>query len=169
MKRSLFILPALAVALAALTVAVAPLSPARAAATQVTYAASGAYAPTYSCVGEPCVLTVTGYQFTGDLSCASCTPSAGSFSTGLTITKFYPPNPCRAKVIDGTLSVVWNDSSTSTATLSGHWQDSKAIVLTGTWTGGTRLYPPAPIKLLLHPPSPCNPGAFDGTLVFSPT
>jgi hypothetical protein len=73
--------------------------------------------------------------------------------------------------VQGTVEVTWADHTTTTASLAGYFAKRKdQYVLKVTVTGGTNaFYVPGPASkgFLNHPPSPCSPGSFAGSLKFS--
>jgi hypothetical protein len=103
-------------------------------------------------------------------NCASGAPTAGSFAIGLTGSTLHPPSPCISKKVQGTVEVTWTDHTTTTASLAGHFARRKdGYVLEMTVTGGTNaFYVPGSVSkgFVNHPPSPCSPGSFAGSLRF---
>jgi hypothetical protein len=75
------------------------------------------------------------------------------------------------KTVSGVLDMTWGDGTTSSATVSGKFRDSKALSLAVTFSATDAVYPSAPVTILLSnfPPSPClakaNP--ITGTLAIS--
>jgi hypothetical protein len=145
---------------------------AQAASSKMTYSASGSYA-TNDCSHEiDCTPT---YGYTGGSTCTkNCLPGAplsGTIAINLTGSTSHPPGPCLSKKIQGSLEVVWADKTTTTASITGKYNKKQAgYSLKVTVTGGTNTFmPPGPAKkgFVSHPPSPCNPGSFAGSVVFS--
>jgi hypothetical protein len=137
-----------------------------------TYGASGAYAAN-DCTNQIDCTTTIGYA--GSATCApNCiagAPTEGTLAISLTATPFHPPSPCFAKLVEGTLEVVWSDATTTTASLTGKARGNKGYALQITITGGTNPFFPSgrPSKgFVSHPPSPCSPGAFTGSLALRP-
>jgi len=110
----------------------------------------------------------------GMVSTASAPPGApasGIFTLGISQFSTFPPSPCRAKTVSGTLRVSWTDGRTTTATVNGRFHDSKPILyLSGTTDASSTAYPPSPMNSVLvnFPPSPCvaATNAITGTLTF---
>jgi hypothetical protein len=109
----------------------------------------------------------------GTATCEACVagePTSGNFTITLGV-QTYPPSPCRVRSVAGTLEILWNDDSTSSATVSGKFRDSKALSLTGAFDAADAVYPGDPLKILLEnfPSNPClsatNP--ITGTLAIS--
>ena len=132
------------------------------------YSASGAYGAN-DCTNQIDCTTTIGYA--GSASCApNClagAPTEGTIAISLTATPFHPPGPCVAKLVEGTLEVQWSDATTTTASITGKARGNKGYALQITITGGTNpfLPPGRPSKgFVSHPPSPCTPGAFTGSL-----
>src|SRR5438128_9249795 len=70
----------------------------------------------------------------------------------------FPPSPCRVKSVSGTLEVLWDNGSTSTATVSGRLRRSTdTLILTGSFFPSDPIYPTDPFKVGLNnfPPNPC--------------
>jgi hypothetical protein len=98
-------------------------------------------------------------------------PTSGTFTLALSQINTFPPNPCRAKTVSGTLRVDWTDGRTTTASLSGRFHDTKPILyVSGTTDAGSTAYPPSPIRggLVNFPPSPCDAAtnSITGTITF---
>ena len=109
----------------------------------------------------------------GTATCSVCIdgkPASGDFAISLVVQTF-PPSPCKVKAVSGVLDMTWADGTTSSATVSGKFRDSKALSLAGTVSPTDAVYPSAPVTILLsnYPPSPClaatNP--ITGTLALS--
>lgn len=84
----------------------------------------------------------------------------------------YPPDPCRVKSVSGTLSITWDDATTTTVPVSGHFHDgSSTLILKGTASADSTRYPTDPMKTVLNnfPPSPCNAATNDITGTFTVT
>jgi len=139
--------------------------------TLVSYVASGSYA-TSQCENQ--IDCSPAYSYSGSSSCtkncASGAPSAGSFVLSLTGSALHPPSPCISAKVQGSVEVTWTDHTTTSASLTGHFAKSKdEYVLKVTVTGGTNpFFVPGPASkgFLNHPPSPCSPGSFAGSLRF---
>jgi hypothetical protein len=98
-------------------------------------------------------------------------PASGTFTLALSQINTFPPNPCRAKSVSGTLRVSWTDGRTTSATLSGRFHDSTPVLyLSGSTDASSTAYPPAPIRgvLVNFPPSPCvaATNSITGTITF---
>jgi hypothetical protein len=99
---------------------------------------------------------------TGDATCSVCYPLApvfGSLSLDLPIITTFPPSPCKVKTISGTLSVSWDSSLVSTASVSGRFVDDKPILtLAGSFSATDPVFASHPLKIVLNnfPPSPCT-------------
>jgi len=68
---------------------------------------------------------------TGSATCTACLPgdpAAGTFTLNLPTITTYQPNPCRIKTMSGTLIINWNNGTTSTAIVSGHFDQSQPIL-----------------------------------------
>jgi len=110
----------------------------------------------------------------GTVSTASAPPGApatGSFTLDISQVNAFPPSPCRAKTIAGTLRVSWTDGRTTSATVNGRFHDSKPILyLSGTTDASSTAFPPSPMNgvLVNFPPSPCvaATNAITGALTF---
>jgi hypothetical protein len=154
---------ALALVLAATAQATSP---------KISYNASGSY-ETNDCSHQIDCAPTYGYAGSSSCSknCLSGAPSAGSFAISLTGSSLHPPSPCISKKVQGSVEVTWPDSSTTTASLTGAFNKRKVgYVLKVTVTGGTNTFfapGPASKGFVSHPPSPCNPGSFAGSLTFS--
>ena len=95
----------------------------------------------------------------GTATCSVCIdgkPASGDFAISLVVQTF-PPSPCKVKAVSGVLDMTWADGTTSSATVSGKFRDSKALSLAGTVSPTDAVYPSAPVTILLsnYPPSPC--------------
>jgi hypothetical protein len=95
----------------------------------------------------------------GTATCRICIagkPPTGNVVISLGVQTF-PPNPCRVKTVSGTLDVSWADGTTSTATVSGKFKDSKSLSLSGTFDSTDPTYPGLPAAIVLNnfPPNPC--------------
>jgi len=98
-------------------------------------------------------------------------PASGSFSLAVSQVNAFPPNPCRAKTIAGTLRVTWTDGRTTTATVNGRFHDTKPVLyLSGTADASSTAYSAGPLAgvLVNFPPNPCvaATNAITGTLTF---
>ena len=98
-------------------------------------------------------------------------PASGSFTLAISQVNTFPPNPCRAKTVAGTLRVSWADGRTTTATVSGRFHDTKPILyLSGTTDASSTAFPPNPMTgvLVNYPPNPCvaAANAITGTFTF---
>jgi hypothetical protein len=109
----------------------------------------------------------------GTATCSVCIagkPTSGDFAI-TTIVQTFPPSPCKVKAVSGTLDMTWSDGTTSSATVSGKFRDSKSLSLSGIFSATDAVYPSDPVTILLSnfPPSPClaatNP--ITGTLAIS--
>ncbi len=125
------------------------------------------------CTGIECDTFTARYDYLGDGDCVSCQPGSppirGSFSLTLFGERFLPPNPVRPKSGTGTLSVLWADSTTTTATYSFKARDSKVYSLTGKVTGGTnsRFAAGTAVDGLVGlPPNPVEPGETSAAVRF---
>jgi hypothetical protein len=154
--------------LATITLALT-VAPGAQAASKALYSTSGRYA-TNDCSHEiDCVPT---YGFAGGSACTknclSGAPSEGTLAINLSGSTLHPPGPCISKTVQGNLDIVWSDSTTTTASITGKFSGKKGgYTLKVTVTGGTnKAIPPGPpLKgFVSHPPSPCSPGSFAGTL-----
>lgn len=107
----------------------------------------------------------------GTATCSVCIPgkpTSGNFTISTDVQTF-PTDPCKVKSVSGTLDMTWSDGSTSTASVSGKFHDSKALSLAGSFYPVDPIWPTDPLTVLLNnfPPSPClaatNPitGALD--------
>jgi hypothetical protein len=160
------------VTLAVLALTLAFATGAQAKSSKIVYSASGSYT-TNDCSHEiDCTPT---YGYTGGSSCTkNClpgAPSTGTFAINLTGSPFHPPGPCLSKKVQGFVEVVWEDKTTTTASITGKYSKQKAgYSLKVTVTGGTNKFmPPGPPAkgFVSHPPSPCSPGSFAGSLAFN--
>jgi hypothetical protein len=158
--------------LALLALALALATSAQATSSKISYSASGSYA-TNDCSHEiDCTPT---YGYAGGSTCTkNCLPGApmsGTFAINLTGGPSHPPGPCLSKKVQGTVEVLWADSTTTTASITGKYSKAKAgYSLKVTVTGGTNKFitPGPPAKgFVSHPPSPCSPGSFAGSLIFN--
>jgi hypothetical protein len=158
--------------LGALAIALALAASAQAMSPKVSYSASGSYA-TNDCSHEiDCTPT---YGYSGASACAkNClpgAPSTGTFAIGLTGSPLHPPGPCVSRKVQGSVEVVWADKTTTIASITGKYNKKLAgYSLKVTVTGGTNTFYPVgpPSKgLVSHPPNPCSPGSFAGSIVFS--
>jgi hypothetical protein len=74
--------------------------------------------------------------------------------------------------VTGDLSIYWNDRTTTTAVVSGHFRDGKTILtVTGTTDAGSTRFATERIRVVInHPPSPCiaSTNAITGTLRLHP-
>jgi len=140
----------------ALAVTLALAAPAVASTTSVSYdlAGSGSSTPgsCLDCQGPT-------MDASGTATCSICIagkPTTGNFAISLGVQTF-PPNPCKVKTVSGTLDVSWADGTTSTATVSGKFKDSKSLSLSGTFDSTDPTYPGLPAAILLNnfPPNPC--------------
>jgi hypothetical protein len=153
----------------ALGLAVAP--GAQASSSKIVYSTSGSYA-TNDCSHEIDCTPLYGY--TGGSTCTkNCLPGApttGTFAIDLSGSPLHPPGPCLSKKVQGTVEVLWADRTTTTASITGTYSKKKAgYNLKVTVTGGTNPFtPPGPPNkgFVNHPPSPCSPGSFAGSLAF---
>lgn len=72
---------------------------------------------------------------TGSASCSACLPGdpvAGSFTLSLPTITTSHPDACRIKTMSGTLRIDWDDGTSSTASVAGHFIDDKqTLQLTG--------------------------------------
>ncbi|HET7055420.1 MAG TPA: hypothetical protein VFI12_03105 [Thermomicrobiales bacterium] len=125
------------------------------------------------CSGVECDTFGIRYDYSGEGSCTSCYPTdllrAGLFSLTFTPNRFFPNDPIRARSGIGTLSVVWADSTTTTAAYSFKARDSKAYSLTGKVTGGTnsRFTAGTAVDGLVGlPPNPVEPGTTAAAISF---
>jgi hypothetical protein len=109
----------------------------------------------------------------GTAACSLCIvgkPASGNFAINLVV-QVFPPSPCKVKTVSGVLNTTWSDGTTSSATVSGKFRDSKTLQLSGTFSATDAVYPSAAATILLSnfPPSPClaatNP--ITGTLAIS--
>lgn len=98
----------------------------------------------------------------GTASCSVCYPTDpvfGSFSLDLPTITTFPPSPCRAKTISGTLSITWDSGLVSSAPVSGRFIDDKPILtLEGSFFSSDPVLPGEPLAIALDnfPPSPCT-------------
>ena len=141
---------------------------AQAASSKALYSTSGSYV-TNDCSHEiDCTPT---YGYTGSSTCIkSCltgAPSTGTFAINLAGSPLHPPGPCLSKTVQGDLEVLWSDNTTTTASITGKLSKKGGFTLKVTVTGGTNpAIPPGPPtkSFVSHPPNPCSPGSFSGSL-----
>ncbi len=165
------------VVLAALLLAfVIASSPAKALSTGTTYSFAQATAtPQYQC-GEPCVPILIGYAYTGQgtcqIGCAGFPSGPVDATLTFSVTRTYPPNPCRMQRGSGILDVTWpSDPSLPSAqgTFTFKAQDSKTVDFEGSITASTLsvLLQGEPIEgFVTYPPSPCVGGTATAAFTF---
>jgi len=111
----------------------------------------------------------------GTVSAASAPPGApatGSFTLSISEINTFPPSPCRAKTVAGTLRISWTDGRTTTASVSGRFHDTKPVLyFSGTTDASSTAFPPGPSArgvLVNFPPNPCvaATNAITGTITF---
>ncbi|MEA2215826.1 MAG: hypothetical protein QOK19_1387 [Solirubrobacteraceae bacterium] len=157
--------------LAAIGLLLSITSVASAASPKVLYGAAGSYSAN-NCENQiDCSPT---YEYTGasecTKNCLSGAPAGGTFSFSLLGSGKHPPSPCVSKKLTGTVEVLWADHTTTTASIAGKASKKGGYSLKLTVTGGTNtFYAPGPVTkgFVSHPPSPCSPGSFAGSLTFS--
>ncbi len=135
---------------------IASATPASATSASVTYSLAG----TGTSIPGGCLdCQAPSMDASGIATCSLCIagkPTGGDFAINL-IVQTFPPSPCRVKSVSGTLDVTWNDGTTSSATVSGKFRDSKTLALSGTFSAIDAVYPSGTATILLSnfPPSPC--------------
>jgi hypothetical protein len=158
--------------LAVLALMLALATTALATSSKTTYSASGSYT-TNDCSHQIDCTPTYGYSggSTCSKNCLTGAPSTGSFSISLTGSSLHPPSPCLSRKVQGAVEVVWADSTTTTASITGKYSKKKAgYALKVTVTGGTnKFFSPGPATkgFVSHPPNPCSPGSFAGSVVFN--
>jgi hypothetical protein len=144
---------------------------AQAAPKTVSYSAAGGYAVN-DCSHEIDCTPIFGYSgsSTCTKNCQAGAPAGGTFTINMTGSVAHPPGPCISKTVQGVVEVQWSDSTTTTASITGKFSKKKdGYVLKVAVTGGTNTaIPPGPpaMGFVSHPPSPCSPGSFAGSLAF---
>ena len=124
------------------------------------------------CTGVGCDVAIK-YNFAGDGTCLACQPGdpyrVGSFSLTFTPNRFFPNDPIKARSGIGTLSVLWADSTTTTATYNFKARDSKTFALSGQITDSTntRFTTGTAVDGLVGlPPNPVEPGTTAAAISF---
>jgi hypothetical protein len=95
----------------------------------------------------------------------TCPTTQGTVEIQYGFVKF-PPNPCHANKLTGTLTLTFPTDPTYPpnpwfVNLTGHVIDSHSVTLTGTPSSSFGLYPPVPMRVTVataFPPSPCRTG-----------
>jgi hypothetical protein len=157
--------------LAAIILGLVLAASAQAAPKTVQYSAAGSYTVN-NCSNQIDCTPIFGYSggSTCTKNCAAGIPAGGTFMINLTGSVAHPPGPCISKTVQGIVEVTWSDTTTTTASITGKFSKKKdGYVLKVAVTGGTnKAFPPGPTGkgFVSHPPSPCSPGAFAGSLVF---
>ncbi len=145
--------------------------------TGTTYSIAAATAtPQFQCTDVGCGTAVIGYSYTGQGPCQTgCVGfPADPIDAALTfsVTRTYPPNPCRMQSGTGTLDVTWpNDPSLPSAqgTFTFKARDSKTVAFEGSITSSTVsvLLPNEPIEgFVTYPPNPCLGGTATAAFTF---
>lgn len=135
------------------------------------YSASGSYMVN-DCSHQIDCTPIFGYSGASACikNCATGAPAGGTFAISMSGSVAHPPGPCISKTVQGVVEVLWSDSTTTTASVAGKFSKKKdGYVLKVTVTGGTNhAIPPGPPDkgFVSHPPSPCSPGSFAGSLAF---
>jgi hypothetical protein len=65
---------------------------------------------------------------TGSAGCSICQPGdpvSGTFTLSLPTITTYHPDTCRIKTMSGTLRIDWDDGTSSTASVAGHFIENK--------------------------------------------
>jgi hypothetical protein len=156
--------------LAAIVLGLVLAASAQAAPKTVSYSAAGSYAVN-NCENQIDCTPLFGY--TGASSCTkncSAAPTAGAFKLSMNGSVAHPPGPCISKTVQGIVEVAWSDNTTTVASIAGKFSKKKdGYILKVSVTGGTnKAFPPGPPTkaFVNHPPSPCSPGSFAGSLSF---
>lgn len=142
--------------------------PPAAASTITTYPVPSVSAtPHFQCTDFGCGALI-GYDYTGDGTCASgCVgwpTDPIRVTLTFTVTRTYPPSPCKMKSGTGTLDASWpTDPITPSAqgTFSFKARHAKTVTFSGQITSSTVpvLTPSDPIRgFVTFPPSPCTGG-----------
>jgi hypothetical protein len=159
------------VSLAAIVLGLFMAASAQAAPKTVQYSAAGSYTVN-DCSNQIDCTPIFGYSGTSacTTNCQAGAPAGGSFTISMTGSVAHPPGPCISKTLQGLVEVHWSDSTTTTASIAGKFSKKKdGYVLKVAITGGTsKAFPPGPPTkaFVSHPPSPCSPGSFAGSLTF---
>jgi hypothetical protein len=131
--------------------------------------------PQYQC-GEPCVPTLIGYSYTGQGTCQTgCVGFPGGpvdATLTFSVTRTFPPSPCRMERGTGLLEVTWpSDPSLPSAqgTFTFKARDSKTVDFAGSITSST-LSVVLPGELVngfvTFPPNPCLGGTSTAAFTF---
>jgi len=163
-----------ALALFTFALAVSPHGAARAATTGVTYTLATVTAtPTPSCDVGPC--QVFTYSFTGTGTTTSAgAPQSGTFTWQFTPSKYSNSNACAFTQGSGSLSIIWQDASTTDVTFSFKAHDAHTWVIEGQVVSGgsNTFFPPSPNTpvegVVGYPPNPCTGASVPATISLFP-
>ncbi len=145
--------------------------------TGTTYSiAAATAAPQFQCTDVGCGTAVIGYAYTGQgicqTGCAGFPSGAIDATLTFSVTRTFPPSPCRMQRGTGLLDVTWpSDPSLPSAqgTFTFKAQDSKTVDFAGSITASTLsvVLQSEPIEgFVTFPPNPCLGGTATAAFTF---
>ena len=130
-------------------------------------------APNAPCDVGPC--QVLSYSFAGSGSTTTAgAPASAAFTLGFTPSKYKSGSSCAFATGTGSLSIIWQDNTTTDVTFTFKVHDAHSWDIKGQVTaGGTNTaFPPAPITpvsgLVGYPPNPCDGATVSTSITFYP-
>ena len=164
-------------ALFTFALAVSPHGAARAATTpSVTYTLATVTATpnTGSCDIPPCQVFSYGFTGTGTTTSAGA-PVSGTFTWTFNASKTSNSNACAFTQGTGSLSIIWQDATTTDVSFTFKARDSHTWAIKGqVLAGGTNtFYPPSPPTpaegVVGYPPNPCTGATVPATISLYPS